>query len=69
MCNSTEVYTNPESEFRASGSLVELSDIDNELQIDLIPYVCMKCGFVAMFVNDMDQIKDLPDQQGWERAK
>ena len=69
MCNSTEVYTNSESEFMASSDSVDLHDIDNELRIYLTPYVCIKCGFVAMFADDMDEIKNLPDEKGWERAK
>ena len=69
MCNLSEVYSNPEAEFRASGDLVQLSDIDNELQIYLIPYICMNCGFAAMFVQDMDEIKDLPETEGWEKVK
>lgn len=69
MCNSTEVYTNPESEFRASGDIVELSDMNNGLQIYLVPYICMKCGFAAMFVDDMDEIRDLTEQKGWRRVK
>ena len=69
MCNSNQVYTNSESEFRASGDLVELSDIDNDLQIYLIPYVCIRCGFAAMFVADVDEIKNLPDEKGWEKVE
>ncbi len=69
MCNSNEVYSNSESEFRASGDMVQLSDVDNELQIYLIPYICTNCGFTAMFVADMDDVKDLPEMNGWEKVK
>ncbi|NOT04457.1 MAG: hypothetical protein HOP27_07635 [Anaerolineales bacterium] len=69
MCNSNEVYSNSESEFRASGDIVQLSDIDNELQIYLIPYICTNCGFAAMFVADMDDVKDLPETDGWKKVK
>jgi hypothetical protein len=68
MCNSTEVYTNTESEFVADGDSVELYDIDNDLRIYLTPYVCVKCGFVAMFTDDADEIADLPDEIGWKRV-
>lgn len=69
MCNSNEVYSNSDSEFRASGDLVSLTDIDNEIEIDLIPYICTNCGFAAMFVANPDDIKDLPETNGWEQVK
>lgn len=69
ICNASDVYTNSESEFRASGSLLTLTDIDNELEIDLAPYICIKCGFAAMFVPDLDQLRELPQMQNWERVK
>ena len=68
MCNSTEVYTNTESEFVVDGDSVELYDLDNDLKISLTPYVCVKCGFVAIFAEDADEIADLPDEIGWKRV-
>ena len=74
MCNSTEIYTNSGAEFTGSPDEVEtlavgLHDIENDLQIYLIPYICIKCGFTAMYASDMPVIEGLPDTDGWERVK
>ena len=66
MCNSTEVYSNPKAELRASTYLVELEDEENEIY--LVAYVCKDCGFTAMFVEDLTDIKDLPKMKGWKRV-
>ncbi len=66
MCNSSEVYSNPKSEFRAGTDFVDLEDDKNEIY--LTAYVCKDCGFAAMFVEDLDDIKDLPKMKGWKRV-
>ena len=62
MCNSTDVYANLTVNFRAAGHLVDLED-----ETYFIPYVCMSCGFTAMYVESMDDIKDLPETEGWRK--
>jgi hypothetical protein len=64
--SSTELYTNPDSELRASGRYLEL--IDNELELDLQPYVCTNCGFVALHIVDTDELKSLPHKSGWKHV-
>ncbi len=66
MCNSSEVYSNPKAEFRASSYLVDLEDDENEIY--LTAYVCKDCGFTAMYVEDLGDIKGLPKMKGWERV-
>ncbi len=66
---STAVYTNSNALLRASGNSLQLVDPYNELNTYPTPYVCVQCGFVAMFVKDIDQIKGLPDGKGWEQVK
>ncbi len=68
-CSSPDVYANPESEFRASGNIVRLNDLDNELEIEVTPFVCVRCGFVALFILDEDKVAKLPEQKGWARVK
>lgn len=69
MCSSMEIYSNSESEFRASGDLVQLTDIDNELEIDLIPYICTNCGFTAMYVAEIEDAQELSKTNGWKRVR
>ncbi len=69
MCNSTAVYTNSHALLRASGNSLQLIEPYSELNTYLTPYVCVQCGFVAMFVEAIDQLKDLPDGKGWEQVK
>jgi hypothetical protein len=59
MCGSSEVYSNPDAEFSAGGSFVELTDIDNELMAELIPYVFLGCGFAALFATDVEDLKGI----------
>jgi hypothetical protein len=68
MCNSSEVYFNPEAEFRNSGGVLELDDTKNRMMIYPIPYVCRECGFVAMYVEELEEIRDLPNMKGWKKA-
>ena len=71
MCNSTEVYANHSVNFRASGQIVDLEDEggEDELEATFIPYICKNCGFTAMYVEDMDDIKGLPKIKGWKKAR
>ncbi len=71
MCNSEEVYANPSLKFRARGSIVDMTDDDgvDDLGAAFTPYICTNCGFTAMFVEDMEDIKDLPQTKGWKKVK
>ncbi len=57
--------------FRTSGQIVDLEDEDgnDDLGTDFIPYICMSCGFTAMYVEDVDDIKDLPKTNGWKKVQ
>lgn len=71
MCNSNEVYTNPSTRFFSSSARVRLVDDNgapNPSSIAFVPYICMNCGFTAMYVEHMNDIKDLPKTKGWEKA-
>lgn len=71
MCNSNEVYANPTVRFFSSSARVRLVDdsgSSNPASIAFVPYICMNCGFTAMFVEHMDDIKDLPRSEGWEQV-
>ena len=75
MCGSTEVYKNSEAEVFFTDSPDEpeapevgLYDGNNELTVYLIPYICVKCGFTAMYVHDPKEIKDIPDLDGWDKV-
>jgi len=70
MCNSTDVYANQTVNFRASGQIVDLEDDDgnDELGTEFVPYICMNCGFTALYVEDLDDVKDLPKMKGWKRV-
>jgi ribosomal protein S27AE len=70
MCNSNEVYANHKVTFHASNTKVYLEDADGNVDIEaaFVPYICMDCGFTAMYVNDMNDIKDLPKLEGWKKV-
>ncbi len=70
MCNSTEVYSNKSINFRASGQLLDLEDEDGiaDLEAYFIPYICMGCGFTALYVEDLNEISDLPQTKGWKKV-
>jgi len=38
-----------------------------EDETSFIPYVCMSCGFTAMYIESMDDIKDLLKAKGWRK--
>ncbi len=70
MGNATEVYANVSVLFRASGQIVDIEDDDGNdvLEAGLIPYICTNCGFTAMYLEDMEDIKDLPKKKGWKKV-
>jgi predicted nucleic-acid-binding Zn-ribbon protein len=70
MCQSTDIYTNPTVNFRASGSYVDLEDHSGreDLGITFIPYLCLRCGFTAMYVESLDELEDLPKTEGWKKV-
>jgi hypothetical protein len=69
MCNTNEVYANPTVIFFASSNRLRLRDEDGNVlpQATFIPYICMNCGFTAMYVQSTEEIKGLLSQ-GWEKV-
>jgi predicted nucleic-acid-binding Zn-ribbon protein len=63
MCNSNEVYSNPRANFGAGSQYVDVDD-----RAGLTPYVCASCGFTAMYVDSMDDLKDLIKSEGWQKV-
>jgi hypothetical protein len=72
MCNSSEVYANPTVRFFSSNAMVYLKDENGDPNPRtgpaFVPYICMNCGFTAMYVQDMEAIKDLPKTKGWNKT-
>jgi hypothetical protein len=70
MCQSTDIYTNPTVNFRASGAYVALEDQwgHEDLEMAFIPYVCLKCGFTAMYAENLDELEELPKAKGWKKV-
>ncbi len=62
MCNSNEIYVNPEAVFRAGPQFVDLDDSAN-----LTPWVCANCGFTAMFVASREELEQVLKEKGWKR--
>lgn len=69
MCNSNEVYTNPRVIFFASNNHLRLRDDDGNMlpQASFIPYICKNCGFTAMYMEKMGDVKDMLGK-GWEKV-
>ncbi len=63
MCNSNEVYVNPEANFWAGSQALDLND-----QAGLTAYVCARCGFTAMYIDTADGLKELIKSEGWTRV-
>ena len=70
MCNSNEVYANPTERFLASNTRVHLAIEGGDVDVStaFTPYICMNCGFTAMYVKDMKDIQDIPKTKGWMRV-
>jgi len=72
ICNSSEVYANPAVKFYGSNNKVYLMEDNRDPSADVsahfIPYICMSCGFTAMYVDDLNNLKDLPKKKGWAKA-
>jgi predicted nucleic-acid-binding Zn-ribbon protein len=66
MCNSSEVYTNQVVKFYGSNTKVYL--MDDGRKFDIQAHFCMNCGFTAIYVQDMETIKDLPKTAGWTKV-
>jgi predicted nucleic-acid-binding Zn-ribbon protein len=72
MCNSTEVYANQTVRFFSSNSKVYLRDENGEPNprtgTAFVPYICLNCGYSAMYLQEMVAIKDLTQTTGWEKV-
>jgi hypothetical protein len=64
MCNSKDVYRNPDAVLRAGPNYVDLDDT-----ADLVPYVCMSCGFTALYIEDRERLEELLEEDGWEKVR
>ena len=63
---SAKIY--PNSKLRTSKGLIQLQDNDNELEMPRMPYNCIDYGFAAIFVQVMDEIKNLPEKNSREEV-
>ncbi len=63
MCNSNEVYSNPNAVFWSGPQGVDVDD-----QATPTPYVCARCGFTAMYIDSMDELQELIKSEGWKRV-
>ena len=72
MCNSTEVYANHTVRFFSSNSKVYLRDENGNPNPKtgpaFVPYICINCGYSAMYVQEMEAITGLPTTTGWEKV-
>lgn len=72
MCNSTEVYANQAVRFFSSNARVYLRDEDGiespKSGAVFVPYVCVNCGFTAMFVKDLEAVQSLPKAKDWKKV-
>ncbi len=70
MCNSSEVYANHSSRFFSSNAKVYLRDENGaeNPRTAFVAYICVECGFTALYAQDMDAIKSLPSAAGWKKA-
>ncbi len=71
MCASENIYENPELTYSTDGNNLSLSDDMGREKIvfSFMPYVCMNCGYVAIYISDMNDVKDLPKTKGWKKVK
>jgi predicted nucleic-acid-binding Zn-ribbon protein len=71
MCKSTEIYKNGTLSFRASGQSLELEneDGDDKLGFEFAPYICLNCGFAALYVDFPDDLSVLRKTKGWEKVE
>ncbi len=63
MCDSNEVYANPKAQFWAGSQFVDLED-----ELGLMAYVCAECGFIAMYADEMDDLKSMIKGKGWTKV-
>ena len=70
MCASGNVYENPELTYSVDGDNLSLSDEMGREKIvfSFMPYVCMDCGYVAMYISDMNDVTNLPKTKGWKKV-
>ncbi len=70
MCKSSEVYTTTEFKFMSSNAALyvrgEMANIVP--QTPFVPYICLSCGFTALYAKDMAALKEIPNTKGWEKA-
>ena len=64
MCKSGEVYANPKATFSAGPNLV---DVDAEGPFTA--YVCVSCGFTAMYFESMDDAGALRSTKRWRKVQ
>lgn len=56
MCGSGEVYASLADNFRAGPYLVDVTD-----ELTFVPYLCRRCGFTALYVDDPKNLEDLSE--------
>ena len=68
MCHSDEVYMNDSNNFRTVDDPVYADDGESDWDLVFHPYICIKCGFAAMYADDMKNISKLPKTKGWKKV-
>ncbi len=70
MCRSNDVYAGRAVRFFSSNAKVQLVDENHfpNPPTAFTPYICLQCGFTAMYAMDMEAIMNLPNAKGWEKV-
>ena len=70
MCNSEQVYKNESVLFRAHGGILELEDDDGEdpLHFNFTPYICLDCGFTALYADYPDNLSVVRKAKDWKKV-
>src|SRR5262245_29772135 len=67
-CGSTEIYADDRGLVDASGGItvMNLHDMWHGSKASINTYVCVACGYLELFLSDMDRISDI--RQRWRRV-
>ena len=70
MCNSNEVYTTTAFKLMSSNAVVySRGDTGNIIpKTPFVPYICLNCGFTALYAMDLEALKEIPNAKGWAKV-
>jgi hypothetical protein len=68
-CGSTEIYVDDRGLVDASGGItvINLHDIWHGSKASINTYICVACGYLELFLGEMDRIPDIV--QSWRRVR